>query len=244
MKDLNLKIKDIDLKLKEIDFEKNIIPEKNQILFKQELIRKSIHLSSLSIPVSFLYLNKETALVICLILMLAFVIPDVARKFSKRLNDVILFFFKNMLRKNERENKYVLNGASWVLINSFLVLLIFPQYVASISLAILTICDVAAALFGRRFGKHRIYNKSIEGTIAYNLSGFLVIAAYYFAFTPEVVFLLGGIIAVIITSIVELVAKEYNIDDNFAIPMTAGTVLWLVSSFSSSAGTGYAYFLN
>jgi dolichol kinase len=244
MKDLNSKIKDIDLKLKEIDFEKNIIPEKNQILFKQELLRKSIHLGSLAIPISYLYLDKEIVLTICFCLMVTLVIPDVARKFSKRLNDVILFFFENMLREKERENKAVLNGASWVMINSFLVLLIFPQYIASISLAILIICDMSAAIFGRRFGKHRIFNKSIEGTVAYNLSGFLVIAAYYFLYTPQTGFLIGGFLAVMISSLVELVAKEYNVDDNFAIPMSAGTVLWLANSFSYSSGMGFAYFLN
>lgn len=240
-----IEIKKIELELKKIesDLEKKVVPEKNQISFFQELLRKSIHVFSLAIPISFLFVEKSTSLFILSIVMLALVIPDIIRKYSKRLNSIILFFFGNMLRPKERKNKAILNGASWVIINAVLILIIFPQYIASVSLSILIVCDLFAALIGRRFGRHRIYNKSLEGTLAYCISGFIVIFIYYTMFTPSLLFAVAGFIAVVVSSIVELTAKEYKVDDNFAIPFTVATILWVANSLFADAGMGFAYIL-
>jgi dolichol kinase len=135
----------------------------------------------------------------------------------------------------------MLNGASWVMIDSVLIILIFPPLIASMALSILIVCDVFAAVIGRKFGKHKIFDKSIEGTVAFNLSGILLLTAYMTVYDLSWIFFIFGVIAVFAASMVELFAKEYNVDDNIAIPFTAGTILWVASSLLHSHGSGFAY---
>lgn len=217
--------------------------ENSDINFSEELNRKTIHLASIAIPLGMLFFEKELVLKVCILLMLVIVIPDILRKFSKRLNALILYFFKKMLRENERNNKAILNGASWVMIDAVLIILVFPSFIASVSLSILIICDLMAAIIGRKYGKHKIYDKSLEGTAAFILSGMVVIVGFYFSFSPGLVFLPAGLIAVIATAIVELHSKRYNVDDNLAIPFIAGTVLWIASSLFAAGTRGFAYII-
>lgn len=59
------------------------MPTNFEISYKQELIRKSIHLCSLSIPIAYSFLDKETALTILIPLTILAVSIDLAIKDRK-----------------------------------------------------------------------------------------------------------------------------------------------------------------
>jgi dolichol kinase len=82
-----------------------------------------------------------------------------------------------MLRKHEmKKKKLLLTGASWVLISAVLTVLIFPKVIAVIAFIILIISDISAALVGRKWGRTKLGKKSLEGTLAFIVSGLLVVA--------------------------------------------------------------------
>ncbi len=196
------------------------------IEYKNEVIRKLIHLNSLSIPVIYFYISKEVALYILIPLTLVFVIIDVIRYYQPQVGEMFYKIFGFLLRKHERdEKKKRLNGATNVLISALICVVIFPKLFFVTAFAVLIISDISSALIGRKFGKHKFLAKSREGAFAFFISAVLVIL-----FTPKVenLFLeyVIAVIAVFFGAIAE--SSSMEIDDNITIPITIGAVMWIL----------------
>jgi dolichol kinase len=131
-----------------------------------------------------------------------------------------------MLRTHEKSaTKKTLNGASWILLSAIVCILAFPKVIAVTAFAILIISDSSAAIIGRRFGTRRYRDKSLQGSIAFVISAWIVVL-----FTPKIGYLPGEYIAAGVAAIFGAVAEVFSfgiIDDNFAIPVSIGAVLWL-----------------
>jgi dolichol kinase len=197
-----------------------------QITYRTELVRKTIHLSSLCIPIIYFFIPREQALMLLVPIMLIFFVIDMGRYYVKPLRDIFSRFFGWLLRKHENDaERKRLNGATYVLIAALLSVFIFPKFIALISLTILIIGDTFAALFGRKFGKHRFKNKSLEGLSAFIISGSIVILL-----SPKIDYNIAeyfiGIFAVVVGGLVE--AFITSIDDNLTIPLSVGATMWLL----------------
>ncbi|MDX9924237.1 MAG: dolichol kinase, partial [Ignavibacteriaceae bacterium] len=129
--------------------------DRGHIDYKSEVLRKSIHLCSLSIPVIYYFITKEAALGILIPLAVFSLIIDLARyKKNTKLNQYFHALFGFMLREHEKDhNKKNLNGATYVLLSAVIVILIFPKVLVVTAFAVLIVGDIAAALIGRKFGK-------------------------------------------------------------------------------------------
>ena len=81
--------------------------------------------------------------------------------------------------------------------------------------------DTAAALIGRRFGRHKIGNKSIEGSLS-----FLVVSAIVVLLIPDLNLIVGltGAVAATITE-----AVTFRMDDNATVPLVCGLVMHLLN---------------
>lgn len=193
--------------------------------YKAEIARKLFHLTNLTIPVVYYFIPRCTALMILVPLTIAFIAIDMLRYYHQPSGQLFYRFFGIMLRKSERdENNKRLNGATYVLISATLCILIFPKLFAVIGLVTLTFADGAAALVGRRFGKRKFFNKSLEGSIAFFIAACivaLVTPKFEYAALEYVI----GIVAAAGGTIAEA-ALDF-LDDNIVIPFSVATILWI-----------------
>ena len=194
--------------------------------YATELVRKSIHLCSLSIPLVYYWISKAQALSILIPLALVLGVLDVARLYHPPTGRLYSKYLGFLLRPHERtEHGRKLNGATYVLLSAIICVLVFPKVIVITAFAVLIISDTSAALIGRRFGRHRFFNKSVEGTTAFVLSGFVVVAL-----APKVTWLPAeyaiGAVAVVLGAIVE--ASPIPLDDNLSIPISTGLAMWLL----------------
>ena len=189
---------------------------------RQELFRKAIHLSTnsfISLAYLFLYIPKIWMTILLGIASVMFVVIDLGRTRDGWLSKIFGKLFNGMLRSHELDGK--LTGASYVLIGSFISVTVFPKDIAVLALLFTAIGDTAAALYGRKFGKFRIWNKTLEGSIA-GLVACLVITLF-FPQIPDIIKFSGAFAAMFI----ELL--PIKIDDNLRIPLFSGFVMYILS---------------
>ena len=192
------------------------------MIHNSEFLRKLLHLSNLVIPFTYLFYfdSKVEALIILLpITLLAFLI-EYFRINSISVKNIFDKYLFSMLRNHEKSGKYT--GATWVFISSTLSIGIFPKDIAIISLIYMSIGDTAAGLIGRKFGRIKIYNKTLEGALA----GFivcLIVGLMIDLNLSKTVVAIGALSAAIIEFM------PISIDDNLRIPLFSGTVMYVMS---------------
>ena len=125
-----------------------------------------------------------------------------------------------MLRSHEIRGGYT--GATWVFIASTLSIAIFPKEIAVMSLIFMSVGDTTAGLIGRKFGRLKFHNKTLEGA----LSGFiicLIIGLIMDLNLADIIIIFGALSAMII----ELIPTSF--DDNLTIPLFSGTITYVLS---------------
>ena len=187
-----------------------------------ELLRKLLHLSNLIIPFTYLFYfnSKVEVLIILLPITLLASLIEYLRINSISVKNIFDKYLFSMLRNHEKSGKYT--GATWVFISSTLSIGIFPKDIAIISLIYMSIGDTAAGLIGRKFGRIKIYNKTLEGALA----GFivcLIVGLMIDLNLSKTVVAIGALSAAIIEFM------PISIDDNLRIPLFSGTVMYVMS---------------
>jgi len=205
--------------------------DKGTIDYKAELLRKSIHLLSISIAVVYYFETRELALTILIPLTLISLILDLARYFSPTYKNFLYSIVGFMLREHEINSKrIILSGATYVLIAALVTVLLFPKAFVLLGIAVLIFGDIFAALIGRKFGRHKFLFKSLEGTMSFFVFGSLIMLV-----TPKIegslTEYLIGFAAVAVAGIIENVSYGWA-DDNLTVPLAVcGTMAILYSIF-------------
>jgi dolichol kinase len=205
------------------------------IAYKAELVRKAIHACSLSIPIIYYFITRELALMILAPLTIVFIVIDLTRYYHKPTADLFYKGFKWMLRSHELDEKAKrLNGATNVLIAAALCVFIFPKLIFITAFTILIVSDSMAALVGRKWGRHKFFTKSFEGSLAFFLSALAVVfiasTLQYphgeYGLTADRYAVWIGIAGAALGTVVE--ALPWTIDDNLSIPFSVGAAMWLL----------------
>ena len=190
---------------------------------KSEYIRKFIHLFNLIIPLSYYYVfqDKNFFLIFLFFLVLIFLAIDLSRDKNKHIKFFFNIFFNKMMRKHELNG--ALTGASWVMISAFVTILIFPKNIAILSLIFMSIGDTVAGLAGRKIGKFKIGEKTVEGF----MFGFLACAiiSYNYKLIPFSISIYGSLIGMIFEVL------PLPLDDNLKIPLSSASIMCIIESY-------------
>ena len=190
---------------------------------KSEYIRKLIHLSNLIIPISYYYVfqDKRFFLISLFFFVLIFLAIDLFREKNKYIKILFNLFFNRMMRKHELNG--ALTGASWVMISAFFTILIFPKNIAILSLIFMSVGDTVAGLVGRRIGKLKIGEKTVEGFVF----GFLACAiiSYNYKLIPFSISIYGSLVGMIFEVL------PLPLDDNLKIPLSSASIMFVIESY-------------
>jgi dolichol kinase len=150
------------------------------------------------------------------------VTADVTRAYSVPFNEWIRWIFGPLMRAEELPEaggRVTFNGATCVLVGATLLALVFPMRVAVPVLTMTMLADAAAALVGRRLGRHpwgRL-SATVEGSAAFVATGLLVVIWF-----PSLA--LGPALAgVVVGAVVE--ALPLPVNDNIRVPLAAAAIV-------------------
>ena len=186
--------------------------------YKYEFIRKLIHLSNLVIPLSLFYYDRQFVLILLIPLSVSFIVFDCLRINSRKVATFYNKYFFLITRDFE-ENQ--LTGASYVFFSSCIIIFIFPKAIAIPSLLIMSISDSVAALIGQKYGEIKLFNKTLEGSIAFFLSSILIIVLL-----PDIM-LIPALIGAIVSTIIES-SNFLDINDNLSVPLSFAVIYFLL----------------
>lgn len=184
-----------------------------------EFNRKAIHFASLIIPVTLYLLPEHLGRPLILAMAVLLLMVDVIRLHVARARTVFYFVFGRLLRDHERFN---LLGATYLLLSSLICMYAFSKPIAVVSLGFLVLGDTMAALVGRAWGRVKILDKSLEGSLACFLSCLLVGWAYPGPELSATQIVVGSFVA----TLIELLPVP--LDDNMRIPLAAGFAMTLI----------------
>ncbi|KAF0512012.1 phosphatidate cytidylyltransferase Ptp4 [Gigaspora margarita] len=208
-----------------------------------EIPRKLLH-ASIGFLVLYIYPSAEPIQTrnILLIVFVIVSIADLLRFNSVSFNNLYIKVLGFLMRESEKYGK--INGVVFYLAGCIGVLSIFPKDIAAISILILSWCDTAASIVGRKYG-HYTYRYSNGKTLAGTLGAITV------GSITALVFWGGGLqyhkidvenwipdksvlsfptlclITGIISGVSELIDLG-GLDDNLVMPLASGSLLWII----------------
>jgi len=200
------------------------LDSKATIDYKSEIIRKSIHLCSFSIPVVYFFISKSFALTLLIPPFLGFFLVDLARFYHEPTRQWFFRWFGWLLRKHETDQAVKrFTGATNILFSAIVCVVLFPKIITVNAFAILIVSDITSALVGRRYGRRRFLQKSLVGATAFFVSAVIVVLL-----APKVEGLALeygiGIVAAAAGAVIESLSTK--MDDNITVPLGIGLVMW------------------
>ena len=190
--------------------------------YAAEIGRKTLHLLALVIPLGMWMLGTPMALYVLGVTATMAVMADVARAYWPWFHEWIRTIFGPLMRAEELPEvgtRVTFNGATCVLVGAALLTLLFPLRVAVPVLTMTMLADAAAALVGRRIGRHSwgSLSATVEGSTAFVITGLAVMAAF-----PSLA-LLPAVLGVLVAAVVE--AVPFPVNDNIRVPIITALVV-------------------
>ncbi|MBR2873533.1 MAG: phosphatidate cytidylyltransferase [Lentisphaeria bacterium] len=202
-----------------------------EISYWEEIKRKAVHLSSLWMVAATLLLGRWqwiSCVLFGALLVLTLVSEHDYANGGKYLGCLYGKLFGKMLRNEVKPGQWIVSGGAPVLAAALLVNLLFVPFIAAGALAVMLTGDAAAALIGRKYGKHKTVNgKSWEGFFAFIIVGYAALAIVLFIPGLLREFYLWGLAGVMLAAAAELFQKQLKVDDNFSIPLCVGACLYI-----------------
>ncbi len=200
---------------------------KNSTVSKHKLIkefrRKSVHLFALVIPILYMIVPRRESLLILAVCAFISILFDLLKYYDKGFRRLFVKVAGNMLRRKEFKR---FTSSSYILCAALVSILAFDRWVAVIVLIYIIIGDYAAAIFGRRFGKHKtIGSKTLEGSLAFFFAAHAGAIAFKLIAgidAPWAALFMGSLTAAVIE------ALPLGIDDNLTVPVLTGALLQLM----------------
>ncbi len=205
-----------------------IIFERNSL----QLYRRLWHMfGGFSVAFSYWYsgMSKDYALILLGLVTIATFTIDSLRLVFNKLNDRVLRDFRLLIREDEKNS---LSAMTYYLVGSWLSIFLFPKFIATLAIFFLAFADPIASIVGIKYGRKKWkWGKTYEGSIA----------AFITCFFLSFIFLLGlfedSLVKTLLFSTAFGLAGTFaetfplKIDDNLAIPVISGTIMWLFFYF-------------
>jgi len=203
-----------------------VITEKKLVITDERFLSNWWRVAIRPVALLFLifeFMDHQLGLSVIGIVSLSFIALDIFRFLHKRTNILLTEKTTAIFRKGE-EKKF--STMTIFLISTFIIVLLFEIEIAIISLFFLVFGDMYGKIFGLAYGRHKIFEKTLEGTLAFY--GSVIIFGYILYTTvnvPLLILISGGIAA----PLIELL--PIGINDNFTVPIISGAVMTATKIF-------------
>lgn len=195
-----------------------------QLDYRGEVWRKLLHLFALVMPVGYHLAPRWLSLAVILLAFFVSLLVDVARLRRWSIQRLWTPITDPIVRPKEAAG---FTGATHILFSGFVCLLLFDLPAAAYGMSTIIVGDTAAALVGRRWGRHRFNHadRSWEGSLSFLAAS--IVAAFLVPNLPLWIGLVGAVLAAAVE------AFSNQIDDNLSVPLVVGLFVHLALRLTS-----------
>jgi glycerol-3-phosphate acyltransferase PlsY len=165
--------------------------------------------------------EKKTSLYLVGGVTLFFLLIDTVRLIYSKFN--VLLFKTREIFKSKEYKKF--SSITLFLIACFLSFLLFERNIASLAVTFIIFGDFFSKYFGMRFGRNKIFEKTLEGSIAFFnaclVGGYVLFHFINFSFS---IFIIGALVA----TMVEIL--PFGLDDNFSVSIVSGSIMYILKN--------------
>jgi len=180
--------------------------------FKKEILRKLFHLMEVPLLLAYSIIRYIWTGQIAILILTAFLLILLEIEYIRLEVRPNIPQFLNLFRRKERNN---ITGTVFFIMATIIAFAVFDYGIALVALLLTVFGDLASALVGIKWGKHKLFrNKTVEGFLAGLLMNLLVGVLFLGNF--PLIFIPMALVA----SVVELMTNK--LDDNLTVPMFAG----------------------
>ena len=184
-----------------------------------EIRRKLIHLTSLSIPIGYSFIDRDTTLAILAGVFVLSLSLEIGRLFIPRIRSRVHPVFAPIMRVAEERK---LSGATYLLAGAWITIYFFEKEIALVGLLLVSLSDAAAAIVGTAYGKIHLWQKTLEGSTAFFASTGLILIVMMNLSVEEM------LTALFIGTLVELLPIPIN--DNLTLPVLTALAMQSIGS--------------
>ena len=177
-------------------------------------------LATLLFPLSSFFLSRTVFLVGTAAILVALLVLELLRLRFATINRWFIFFFRPVMREREFTT---LAASIYISLSALIAFLLFEKEVAIVAICFLAVGDPLSGIVGNRFGRRRIFNKSMEGHLTCFLSSLVVglVLSWSILDISPLVVLIGAFSAAFIQ------ALPLPLNDNLTIPLFSGLCMSL-----------------
>ena len=177
-------------------------------------------------PLGYYFGHKPGATIFISFLLVLILIFEFERFKRPGFNRWVFEHLSSLVKSKERFQPI---GTTYFLFGVLLTVILFPHHIAIASLTFLAVGDVAAAVVGERYGRIKILNKSLEGTITFFITAFL--AGIVLVRLPRMqmeglnfqLVIWGALTATLVEFL------SFKIDDNLTVPVLTSLVMKIIA---------------
>jgi dolichol kinase len=181
----------------------------------QSIWRNLFHFSGIVIPLAYLLVSRGAALGLTILLFCVLSVVDFLR-----LTGRLKLGMAGKYLKDKEQSKPT--GSLFYVVAALVTILFFRREAAICSLLVLCVADPLSSLVGRALGRHPLFGKSIEGSLAFLGSSLIIL----------MLFSVGLSVALPVASIATLTElfTPASLDDNLTIPIVTGLALTILGA--------------
>jgi glycerol-3-phosphate acyltransferase PlsY len=191
------------------------------------LWRTLLRPAALAFPLLSFFISKLALVTLIGIVLAIFFITDIIRILNKRVGKFLIKDIKKSFAVYKDKEHLRISSMTLFLLGCFLSFLLFERNIAFTAIVFLIFGDMSAKILGLAYGKHKLFNKTLEGSLAHFIAcivlGYIL---HIYINVPLLLIFSGAFIA----TLIEVV--PFNIDDNLSVPVITGAVLTIITQLT------------
>ncbi len=189
------------------------------------ICRKLYRLSGIIFPIVYYFTDKRLTLNLLSATLFLLVLLELLRFKFPSINQVIFRYLKLIVK--EEEKKRIL-GTTYFIFAALLVVLLFKKPIAIISISFSVFGDATATLVGVKWGRIKLGQRSLEGSLAFFLTCLIV---GWILFRPLTLNLNIVLIGALAAALIELLPLPF--DDNLTVPIFSALAMSLIDTLGA-----------